>query len=394
MPKAGKPRLLFLCSRPPYPPIGGDRLKNYYLLKELAKSFNLTLICTGNDQLSAEGQAYLGQYAEVHFWHKSKAHFLKSALSAPFRLPIPFQTSLYYFGDVAKKIRQLAKSHDAVFCNIIRTAMYAEDLNMPKFCDIGDNNGVYYAQLLKNSKPSLMSLYCFVDQPLIERYERHIIATFDQCFLFNEEELADYGAPSKLTLIPHGVNPQLLADQNSDPAFRNTLVFLGKMDTVPNVNAVEWFVANVMPLLPERIKFAIIGANPSERVKALETDRVSVLGFVVDPYPALKGALAVVAPMQLGRGIQNKVLEAMATAGLCIVSNAASKAFKGAENGREMLVADQPQEYVDLILKIASNPDAFNEIRLAARRYIAENNSWERAGGIYTAAIQDVLSGS
>jgi hypothetical protein len=73
-------------------------------------------------------------------------------------LPIPFQTSLYYFSDVARKIRQLAKSHDAVFCNIIRTAMYAEDLNMPKLCDIGDNNGVYYAQLLKNSKPSLLSL--------------------------------------------------------------------------------------------------------------------------------------------------------------------------------------------------------------------------------------------
>ena len=166
------------------------------------------------------------------------------------------------------------------------------------------------------------------------------------------------------------------------------------MDTVPNVNAVEWFVANVMPLLPEHIKFAIIGANPSERVTALETDRVSVLGFVDDPYPALKGALAVVAPMQLGRGIQNKVLEAMAIAGLCIVSKAASKAFKGAESGKEMLVADQPQEYANLILEIASNPDAFREIRLAAKKYIAENNSWERAGGIYTAAIQAVLSGS
>ena len=59
-----------------------------------------------------------------------------------------------------------------------------------------------------------------------------------------------------------------------------------------------------------------------------------------------------------------------------------------------MLVADQPQEYANLILEIASNPDAFREIRLAAKKYIVENNSWERAGGIYTAAIQAVLSGS
>jgi glycosyltransferase involved in cell wall biosynthesis len=388
MPNARKPRLLFLCSRPPYPPIGGDRLKNYYLIPELAKTFDLTLICTGSEPLPPEGLAYLSQYSQVHFWQKTRSDFIKNSLLSPFRFPAPIQTSLYYFRDVAQQVCQLAKSHDAIFCNIIRTAPYAEDLNLPKFCDIGDNNGVYYQQLLQNSKLSLMSLYCLVDQPLIENYERHIISTFDQSFLFNEDELEEYNFPSKLTLIPHGVNPKLFVSRQPDHDFQNHLVFLGKMDTVPNIDAVEWFVANVMPLLPEHIRFSIIGANPVERVIALQSSRVHVLGFVDDPYPALKGALAVVAPMQLGRGIQNKVLEAMAIGALCIVSSAPSKAFKGVENRKHLLIADEPHEYADLVSEIASDRSAFEDVRSAGRQFIVENHSWERAGSIYTRAVQ------
>jgi len=393
MHRSGKPRILFLCSRPPYPPIGGDRLKNFYLIRELAKSFDLTLVCTGSEPLTEEALSYLGQYAEVHFWYKTKADFVQSSLMSPLHFPAPFQASLYFFRDVAQNVRDLARSHDAIFCNIIRTAMYAEGLRLPKLCDIGDNNGKYYKQLLVRGNISpLMSLYCFLDQPLISRYEKHVIKTFDQSFLFNEEELAEYDTPSKLTLVPHGVNPDLLLDRGADPVYKNRLVFLGKMDTVPNVSAVEWFVAHVMPLLPEHLRFSIIGANPTEQVRKLQSDRVEVLGFVEDPYPALKGALAVVAPMQLGRGIQNKVLEAMAVGALCILSSAPSKAFLHAEDRREFLIADEPQEYAERIVAIASDPAAFDPIRTAARNYIAENHSWERAGSVYSAAIHAVLS--
>lgn len=386
---SNKPRLLFVCSRPPYPPIGGDRLKNYYLIPELAKSFHLTLICIGSEPLPSQGRTYLEQFGNLNFWHKDKMDFMRNLAAWPFRLPVPLQASLYYFPDVMQKIRNLAESHDAIFCNIIRTAPYADDLKIAKFCDVGDNNGSYYANLMRTRKLSPITAYCMLDQPFIERYERRVIETFDQSFLFNPDELEEYNAPSKLTLIPHGVSPKLLqSEPKPDQNFRNTLVFLGKMDTLPNIAAVEWFVSHVIPLLPQRIGFAVIGANPPERIKALASERVKILGFVDDPYPALRGALAVVAPMQLGRGIQNKVLEAMAVGGLCILTSAPAKALQAAMHEQELLIADQPEEYVQQILRIASAPDSFEVVRQAARRYIVENHSWERAGSIYASAVK------
>jgi glycosyltransferase involved in cell wall biosynthesis len=389
-----KPRLLFVCSRPPYPPVGGDRLKNYYLIPELWKSFELTIVCTSSEALPSKGRAYLEQYGTLHLWHKSQIDFARNVIAWPFRLPIPLQASLYHFKDVGDQIRSLAPSHDAIFCNLIRTAPYAEGLKIRRFCDIADNMGSYYANLMRSRKLSPMSIYCMLDQPYIERYERVVVDSFDQSFLFNPDELNEYKAPSKLTLIPHGVNPRLIERETApDSEFNNTIVFLGKMNTVPNAAAVEWFATRVVPMLPEAIHFAVIGANPPGRIKALENHRVKVLGFVEDPYPALRGALAVVAPMQVGSGIQNKVLEAMAVGGLCILTPSPAKALEGAEDGREFLIADEPGQFAQLINKIASDPKSYNVLRNCARSYIVKKHSWKRAGSIYTKAMMDHLSG-
>src|SRR5215469_8236439 len=113
-----KPKLLFVCSRPPYPPIGGDRLKNFYLIPELHKTFDLTIVCTGSEPLPVEGKTYLEQFGKLHFWQKSGFDFMRNVVSWPVRLPVPLQASLYYFKDVADQISKLAKRHDGIFCNI------------------------------------------------------------------------------------------------------------------------------------------------------------------------------------------------------------------------------------------------------------------------------------
>jgi glycosyltransferase involved in cell wall biosynthesis len=392
MPTLKKPKLLFVCSRVPYPPIGGDRLKNYYLLPELKKSFELTIVCTGSEPLPAQGRAYLEQFGALHFWHKSRFDYIRNIAAWPARLPLPLQASLYYFQDVASKIKTLAQGHDAIFCNLIRTAHYAEDLKIPKFCDMADNMTTYYANLMRPRKLSPLAIYSMLDHPYIERYEEHVVHSFDQSYLFNPGELKEYNAPSKLTLIPHGVNPDLIEKETvAAKEFRSSVVFLGKMDTVPNATAVEWFATRVVPLLPESIQFAVIGANPPARIRALANHRVKVLGFVENPYPALRGALAVVAPMRVGSGIQNKLLEAMAVGGLCILTSSPAKALETAKDGREFLIADEPGQFVEIIQKVASDPEGYNPIRSFARRFIIENHSWERAGSIYTKAVMDHL---
>lgn len=385
-----KPRLLFLCSRSPYPPIGGDRLKNFHLIRELARSFDLTMVCLVTEEMTTEGLSYLKQYGEVHIHYKSRFDFFRAAIRAPFSIPIPLQASLYYFKDIAEHIRKLAASHDAVFCNLIRTAIYAEDISLPRFCDLSDSISGHYSALLKRHL-SPMYPYYLLDAPLIARYERHVIQTFDQCFLFNREEMNPYKMPDKLTWIPLGVNPELLKIETADPDYNDSVVFFGKMDYRPNVAAVSWFAKKVVPLMDKRLKFVIIGASPCRDVRALANERVRVTGFMADAYPALRGSLAVVAPMQFGGGIQNKILEAMSVGGLCIATSSPARTLQGAQHGKEILIADKPEEYVEILHDIHLNPEAYAHIRSAAQVYILENHSWKSAGDIYTNSIMDTL---
>jgi len=382
-----KPRLLFLTSRLPYPPIAGIRLKNYHLIRELAKTFGLTIVSIGSEPLSSEAREYIEQYGKLQYWEKTQGDFALSAATSLVRLPLPIQAGLYYFPDISRSIRQLAVEHDAVFCNLIRTTAYAESLTAPKFCDLADSISNHYADLIKKSPTSPLMVYYRFDRGLIRNYEERVIRNFDQCFMFNQEEMDHYDQPSRLTWIPHGVNPALLGDVAEDPSYSSSVIFLGKMDYGPNVAAARWFAQQVVPLLPKEVSFLIIGANPARAVQELENDRVKVLGFVPDPYPALRSALAVVAPMQFGGGVQNKLLEAMAVAGLCISTSAPARALKEARAGKEFLVADTAEEFAGAIAAIRQDRGQFIEMRKAARRYIAEHHSWEKAGAVYTDAI-------
>ena len=382
-----KPRLLFLTSRLPYPPIAGIRLKNYHLIRELAKTFRLTIISIGSGPLSSEASEYIGQFGELRYCEKTRGDFVRSAAAAPFRLPLPLQASLYYFGDMNRSIRHIAGDHDAAFCNLIRTTAYAESLAMPRFCDLADSISNHYADVIRKSPISPLTLYYRFDRGLIRSYEEKIIREFDQCFMFNQEEMDSYHEPSHLTWIPHGVNPALLKDTAEDSSFESSVVFLGKMDYGPNIAAAQWFARHVVPLLSEDVSFVIIGANPARSVQELASDRVKVLGFVSDPYPALHSALAVVAPMQFGGGVQNKLLEAMAVGGLCISTSAPARALKEVAHGRELLIVDTPDEFAAAIDTIRRNPHGFLDIRKSAREFIAQHHSWESAGAIYTDAI-------
>ena len=345
------------------------------------------MVCLTTEELPAQGLAYLQQFGEVYVHHKSRSAFLRAATSAPFRFPNPLQVSLYYFKDVAEHVRKLASSHDAIFCNLIRTSVYAENLPIPKFCDLADSISGHYLRLLRQARMSTKYPYYLIDTPLISLYERHVIRTFNQCFLFNQGEMDQYHMPDKLTCIPHGVNPKLFKIETANDSYHNSVVFFGKMDTEPNVAAAIWFARNVMPLLPQHMRFVILGANPSPRVQALANEQVRVLGFVEDPYAVIRGALAVVAPMQFGGGIQNKLLEAMAVGGLCIATSIPARALNYAKHGKELLVADDPETYAQMLASISKNPGKYNAIRTAARTYIERNHSWNLAGKIYTREI-------
>jgi sugar transferase (PEP-CTERM/EpsH1 system associated) len=153
------------------------------------------------------------------------------------------------------------------------------------------------------------------------------------------------------------------------------LLFTGQMDYAPNVQAVRWFAQQVLPAIP-RARFAIAGRNPAPAVRALAGPRVVVTGAVADMRAWLAAADLVVAPLKLARGIQNKVLEAMAMAKPVVASPAA---FEGIEAvpGRDLLVADGDAAFAGAVAGLLAAPERAAAMGEAARRQVALHYRWE-----------------
>jgi sugar transferase (PEP-CTERM/EpsH1 system associated) len=157
------------------------------------------------------------------------------------------------------------------------------------------------------------------------------------------------------------------------------VVFTGAMDYLPNIDAVTWFKNEVLPDVLKRwpnARFHIVGRSPAAAVLALADDHVAVSGTVPDVRPYLQHAAVVVAPLRIARGIQNKILEAMAMT-KPVIASAECAAAVDAEKGTELLTAGSPSDYIVEMSRVIDARDIAAAIGTAARRRVVERYSWE-----------------
>lgn len=223
----------------PYPPIGGDRAKNYNLLKKLALKYKLHVVVITSEDVTADQVAFLESVGEYKVFKKSKFDFLASLLKGVFRLPIPLQCSLYFFSDVNRYIQRYSNNVDAIFCTLVRTAEYARLLKKTKLCDMADSIGQNYQKSAETVASSWKSLYYKFESKLLIKYEQTVVDHFDGTFLFNLTEIDNFKNKQRITWIPHGVNEKLLTYPIVEEK-KNAFSFLGKMDYQPNIDAVLW----------------------------------------------------------------------------------------------------------------------------------------------------------
>ena len=175
---------------------------------------------------------------------------------------------------------------------------------------------------------------------------------------------------------------------------KNWIVFLGKMNYYPNEDSVVYFARQVFPLLRSKlknVKFIIVGAYPTRRVQALsKIPGVEVTGFVDDPYEYLGRAKVVVAPIRLGAGIQNKILEAMALRKPVVTTSKGARGIAGGADGKHFVVADDPEKMAEKILELLNDPERRREIGQNARALIEERYTWDVIGAELLAEIEKV----
>lgn len=370
-------KVLFIASRLPCPPIGGDRLKNYNLIKILSKHYDVYLVVISEEKPTKETEEFISKYCkEYKIFVKPRYRFYLNTLRSLFN-GLPLQVNYYYFKDVQDCIDKISKSVDFIISTLIRTSRYAININKPKILDLADSIGQNYKKSLSNVKSYFWKMvYTFEANGLI-KYEKKSAEKYNKVLFFNKEEMDFLNLPKKTFWIPHGVNEKLLDYKKINKKYQDSVAFFGKMDYQPNIDAVLWFVENVLDKLDKSLKFIIVGACPAKKIKKLTKryNNVEVTGFVEDPYEILKSCLCIVAPMQTGGGIQNKVLETMALETINIVSSLAAKPI-GAKDKEDFLVIDNPRKIANIINEIYLNPAKFEFIKTNARNFIKNNFTW------------------
>lgn len=373
-------RIFFLLPRVPYPTEKGDKLRAFHQIKQLSGDHEIIICAINHGTLHQDAIPVLKKYAKaIHIIPGSRFTILTGLMNAFFNGK-PFQVGYFYNRHAEKKIHDLISEYkpDHIFCQLIRVAEYVKDLPIPKTLDYQDvfSKGVE-RRIPKSSV--FMRPFLRMEYQRLMKYEHDIFEKFNHRIIISapDRELIPHPDREKIVVVANGVDTDFFHPLEREK--RYDLVFTGNMGYPPNIDAAEYLVKRILPLVSKHrpgIRLLIAGANPNMRVLVLKSPQVDVSGWVADMRECYAGARIFIAPMQLGTGLQNKLLEAMAMNIPCVTSPLANHAL-GAKAGEEILVADNPQAYADAILSLLNDPEIAGRIGSQGHQFVLSNYNWE-----------------
>ena len=378
-------RLLYLVHRLPYPPNKGDKVRSFHLLKHLARRHEVFLGTFIDDPADeAYVETVRGYCADMHIARLSprlaKLRSLKGLLNGE-------ALSLPYYRDAG--LREWVGSVRGLDAAVVFSSVMADYVpgSLPALVDFVDMDSAKWTQYAGTHRWPLSWLYrregerLFAFERAVAQQARHSFFVTDaECELFLT---AAPECAGRVDAMCNGVDAEYFSPDHEFsspyPAEEIPLVFTGAMDYWPNVDAAVWFVGEILPRLRRcnpSIRFYIVGRSPDPSVQALAGEGVVVTGTVDDVRPFLAHASVAVAPLRIARGIQNKVLEAMAMARPVVASTACAGPI-AAEPGQELLAAETPDEYVAQIESLLADPVHADNIGKAARNRVLASYSWD-----------------
>lgn len=389
--------LLFLCHRIPFPPDKGEKIRAFRILEHLRQTYRVTMGCFIDD---AADKAHIG--ALEAYCHElrcidlpretAKIRALKGLLTGS-----PLTVASFANAAMGRWVSEILSRQrfDAVFVYSSAMAQYVMDRDLggaPLVMDFVDVDSDKWRQYATEAKGPMRWVYAREAKKLLT-YDRRVAARADASIFVSDAEAALWrtlapDAAGRTHGVANGIDCRYFSPRH---VWTNPLVgpgphfvFTGTMDYWPNVDAVKWFTKKVFPKLraarPDAT-FTIVGSKPTSEVTALQTqDGVRVTGRVADVRPYLAHAHVAVAPMRIARGIQNKILEAMAMAKPVVTTDQGLEGIDATPD-RNLLLANSEDDFFHACLR-AAEPDAA-ALGLVARRLMEESYTWDsRLSGI------------
>lgn len=378
-------RLLVVLSRVPYPLEKGDKLRAYHLITRLARRHEVYLFCLSDQRIAEAHLAHLRRYVA----HLEVVHLpvwrilLRLAMAVPGRLPFQVAYFQHAFAQRAMDRAIAAFKPEHILCQLVRTTEYVRDRHdIPKTLDYMDTLSKGMERRTENAP--------FWSRPLLRAETRRLIAyenlmldLFDRQVIISaqDRDLLYHPARDGVAVIPNGVDTEFFRPREAEKT--HDLVFTGNMNYPPNIDSVRYLVHQVLPLVRARrpgTSLLISGVDPSAGVRELARNDalITVSGRVPDIRTAYASARVFAAPMQIGTGLQNKLLEAMAMGMPCVTSALANNAV-GAVPNESILIGSAPEDYAGHILRLLEDPSEHRRIADNGHRFVREHFSWEQS---------------
>ena len=378
-------RLLFISHRLPYPPDKGERTRAFRQIVSLSEQFEITVAALSHREMASRWAQELGRWADqVLVAPVGPMSLMKGAWS----LLGGHSVTEGYFHSRAFRGMIMAEHANRPFDVVVGYSSsvlpYVLAVDAPvRVMDLVDADSAKWSSYAADSHRPLRWAYRREARG-VGRLERQAISECDAAVVVTETEADALGAAgANVHVIANGVDPDYFSPDGVSPANLGpaALVFMGTMDYRPNVDAVCWFVKNVWPAVHQRVanaSFVIVGREPAPAVARLaQTPGVVVTGTVADVRPYLVAAAAVACPLQISRGIPNKVLEAMAMGKPVLAS---PQAVQGLDLrvGCDLLQADSPESWATGCVQLLTERTEADRLGRAARTCVTDHYSWRR----------------
>lgn len=383
-------RILVISDISPYPLVSGDRIREYNLLRRIAKQHDVWLATIIENPYDEAGINHLASFcAGVGFAYIKRHHplfhipgLVKFGLSGK-----PLELKFRYSAELSQKIKNLARninfdlvmiinSHTALYLELLPPRMRSKSILIFENIEFAQYKSIYQIE----HKP-VDKFRAWINYRMMQRWEPFYAENFDRCITVSENDrniLIKENPSLKIDVIPNGVDTHQHQPLPNNPDILS-LLLIGKMSYAPCSDAAIYFSREIFPLIAKNVNHVelwIVGREPPKEVVKLNAHGIHVTGWVEDVVPYYEHSSVCVVPLRAGGGTRLKILEAMAL-GRPVVSTSIGCEGLDVTDGENILIADHPQEFAEKTVKLLSDDNFRQLIASNARKLVENRYDWD-----------------
>lgn len=373
-------RILVISPKMPYPLNEGANLRTFNILRMLSKNHETHLAFLappGPENSICNPITDFSRFIKIDHMRPQLKKLMQMALS-PLKTE-PYLCTVHQSKSMGAAVKVLAAEFDAIQAEFPYTAQYITGLDVKKVLDQHNVEADILKLSFRMEKNWARKVHYYLQYRKMAEYERQVCARMDSILATSEDDKKVLSAMNpNVTTIPNAVSEA--AEKVEDRA-NKIVTFTGLMSYWANIDALEYFAGRVWPLVvctePDA-RLLIVGKNPGRQVLNLSSEQIIVTGAVPDINSYIRESSVIIAPLRIGSGTRIKILEAMAQ-GKPVVSSSLGCMGLKVTNGENILIADEPRNFADCILRLLGDRDERFRIGSNALELVRNSYTWEKA---------------